>query len=404
MNFDISESERRFQEELRSWLEQNLPSEWKSDHPREPWTDARREIGRKWQARLAAGRYVAMDWPIAHGGRDATLGERIVLQGELVRARAPRLIGHVGLDLVGPALIVHGTPEQKGRYLEKIRTAEELWCQGFSEPNAGSDLGSLRTRAVLDGDDYVVSGQKVWTSVADVADRCFLLARTELAGGPAADRAGAGREPSKHGGISALLVDMKQPGITVRPLRQLTGEAEFNEVFFDQVRVPRANLVGKPGDGWKIAMGILAHERGPMWTFMFHAVIQQNFAHLLAEVKRRRHDGSALLRQKLAQAAIEVEIMRLLGCRSLTAGERGEELGPKTSLEKLFGSELSQRVHGLATDVLGSDGLLTSEDARAPWEGRFEKFFLFSRADTIMGGTSEVQRTVIARQLLGLPR
>jgi alkylation response protein AidB-like acyl-CoA dehydrogenase len=400
MNFDLSDAERRFQAELRAWLEKNLPDAWRSEHPKEPWTDERREIARNWQSRLAAGRYVAMDWPREHGGRDATLGERVVLQAELVRARAPRLIGHVGLDLVGPALISHGTAEQKARYLEKMRTAEELWCQGFSEPNAGSDLASLRTRAVLDGDDYVVSGQKVWTSVAEVADWCFLLARTELGEGSAAGT--EARAQTKHGTISALLVDMKQPGITVRPLRQMTGEAEFNEVFFDQVRVPRKLLVGRPGDGWKIAMGILAHERGPMWTFMFHAVIQENFGHLVGAVKDRRLAGSALVRQSLAQVAIEVEIMRLLGCRSLTADERGEELGPRTSLEKLFGSELSQRVHGLAAELLGADSLLTPDDPRAPWQGRFEKFFLFSRADTIMGGTSEVQRTVIARQLLGL--
>jgi alkylation response protein AidB-like acyl-CoA dehydrogenase len=391
MDFDLSENERRFRDELRAWLDRNLPDAWRSAHPKEPWTDARRELARRWQEKLAEGRYVALDWPVARGGRDASLAERIIVQTELIRARAPRIIGHVGLDLVGPALIEHGSEAQQKRYLESIRTARELWCQGFSEPNAGSDLGGLRTRAVLDGDHYVVSGQKVWTSVAEVADWCFLLARTDT-------------EVKKHAGISALLVDMKQPGIEVRPLRQITGEAEFNEVFFDNVRVPRENVVGKPGDGWKIAMGILAHERGPMWAFMFHGYMTEDLTQLLALAKRRGLDADPVIRQRLARAHTDVEIMRLLGCRSLTAESRGEPIGPKTSLEKLFGSELSQRVRELAMDVLGPRALYGMEDEHADWDGRWLRFYLFSRADTIMGGTSEVQRTVIAHQLLGLPR
>ncbi|MFM7141214.1 MAG: acyl-CoA dehydrogenase family protein [Alphaproteobacteria bacterium] len=391
MDFDLTDDERRFRDELRSWLDRNLPTEWRSRHPKEPWTDERRDLARRWQAKLAEGRYVALDWPVSWGGRDASIAERILVNTELLRARAPRLIGHVGLDLVGPAIIEHGTEEQKRRHLEPIRTASELWCQGFSEPGAGSDLGGLRTRAVLDGDEWVVSGQKVWTSVAEVADWCFLLARTDT-------------DAKKHAGISALLVDMKQPGITVRPLRQMTGEAEFNEVFFDQVRVPRANVVGKPGDGWKIAMGILAHERGPMWAFMFHGYISEDLTNLVALAKRRGLDADPRLRDRLARAWTDVEVMRLLGSRSLTAETRGEPIGPKTSLEKLFGSELSQRLRDLTMDVLGAEGLLGMEDDRADWEGRWQRFWLFSRADTIMGGTSEIQRQVIAHQLLGLPR
>ena len=391
MDFDLTESERLFRDELRQFLDANLPDSWRSRHPKEPWTDERRELARLWQAKLAEGRYVALDWPKQWGGREASLAERIIVQTELIRARAPRIIGHVGLDLVGPALIEHGTEAQKKRFLENMRTSKELWCQGFSEPNAGSDLGGLRTRAVLDGDHWVVSGQKVWTSVAECADWCFLLARTDA-------------DVKKHAGISALLVDMKQPGIDVRPLRQMTGEAEFNEVFFDNVRVPKENVVGKPGDGWKIAMGILAHERGPMWAFMFHGYMTEDLRELLALAKRKGLDRDPVFRQRLARAHGDIEIMRLLGCRSLTAESRGEHLGPKTSLEKLFGSELSQRVRELAMDVLGSDALVGMEDERAEWEGRWLRFYFFSRADTIMGGTSEVQRTVIAHQLLGLPR
>jgi alkylation response protein AidB-like acyl-CoA dehydrogenase len=391
MDFEPSERERRFRDELRDWLDRNLPDAWRSEHPKEPWDDATRALARVWQAKLAEGRYLAMDWPLAHGGREATLGERVILQTELVRARAPRLIGHVGLDLVGPALIAHGTPQQRERFLERMRTGDELWCQGFSEPGAGSDLAGLRTRADLDGDHWIVNGQKVWTSIAEVAEWCFLLARTDP-------------DAPKHAGISALLVDMKSPGITVRPLRQLTGEAEFNEVFFENVRVPRASIVGRPGDGWKAAMGILAHERGPMWTFMFHGVLAEDLARLTLLVRRSGRAAEPRLRQLLAAAHTEVEVMRLLGCRSLTAASRGEAIGPLTSLEKLFGSELSQRVRALAGEVLGANLLLDADDPRAEWQGRWVRSYLGSRADTIMGGTSEIQRGVIARQLLGLPR
>ena len=391
MDFELSPREVAFRDELRSWLAARLPDEWRSPHPKEPWSDATRDLARRWQSRLAEGRYVAMDWPIELNGRDATLGERIVLQQELMRARAPRILGHVGLDLVGPALIAHGTATQRARFLEPARTAAELWCQGFSEPGAGSDLGSLRTRAQLEGDHYVVNGQKVWTSVAEVADFCFLLTRTNP-------------DVRKHVGISALIVDMRTPGITVRPLHQLTGEAEFNEVFFDNVRVPRENLVGAEGDGWKIAMGILSHERGPMWAFMFHGYMSADLRQLIELARERGRHQDPLARQRLADAWVGVEIMRLLGARSLTAEGRGEHLGPRTSLEKLFGSELSQRVRELAMEILGPEALLAMDDPRAPWEGRWQRFHLFSRSETIMGGTSEIQRQVIAQQVLGLPR
>lgn len=391
MDFDLTDDEHAFQRELRAWLEANLPDEWRTEHPRESWTPRTREIARRWQARLAAERYVALGWPASRGGRQASLAERILLQTELLRARAPRLLGHVGLDLVGPALIAHGSDAQKHRHLDRIRNAEELWCQGFSEPGAGSDLASLSTRAERRGDTYVVNGQKVWTSIADVADWCFLLARTD----PAA---------SRHAGISVLLVDMRSPGIEVRPLRQLTGEAEFNEVFFENVAVPVPNRLGAEGSGWPIAMGILGHERGPMWTFLFHGHLREELDRLLALVRRGDAPESAILRQALAGAHIDLEIMRLLGCRGLTTHDRGGDPGPASSLEKLFGSEVSQRVRALCVDVLGPRALLASDDPRSPWGGRWVHSYLFSRADTLLGGTSEIQRSVIARQLLGLPR
>jgi len=390
MDFDLTDEERASRDELRGWLDRSLEPRWRTEHPREAWTPETRAIARRWQARLASGGYVALEWPRRFGGREASLGLRVLLQTELLRARAPRLLGHVGLDLVGPALIERGTEAQRSRYLERIRTGEELWCQGFSEPDAGSDLAALRTGAERRGETYVVNGQKVWTSVAEVADRCFLLARTD----PAAER---------HAGLSAMLVDMRSPGITVRPLRQLTGDIEFDEVFFEDVSVPAANLLGREGDGWSAAMSILGRERGPMWTFLFHGHLRQELDRLttLTRATRRADPG---LRQALAAAHIDVEIMRLLGCRGLTTQTRGGNPGPASSLEKLFGSRLSQRLRSLALDLLGTDALLASDDVRSPWGGRWMRSYLFSRADTIMGGTSEVQRSVIARQLLGLPR
>jgi len=389
VDFELDERERHFRDELRSWLAANLPEAWQTSHPREPWTEASRKIGRAWQERLARGRFVAVDWPEAWGGRGASVGQRIVLQTELLRARAPRLLGHVGLDLVGPALLARGSEAQRRRFLERMRTGEELWCQGFSEPGAGSDLASLATRAVRRGDAWVVDGQKVWTSIAEVADWCFLLARTDPSAG-------------KHAGISALLVDMRTPGITVRPLRQMSGEAEFNEVFFADVHVPAESLLGAEGDGWKIAMDILGHERGPMWTFLFHGHLRQEIHALLDLAQARGVGADAAVRQRLAALYVDVEVLRLLGCRSSTALARGESPGPRSSLEKLFGSELAQRLRSSAGELLGPDLLLHPDDPRAPWRGRFTRSYLHSRADTIMGGTSEIQRTVIARQLLKL--
>ncbi|MDG2306336.1 MAG: acyl-CoA dehydrogenase family protein [Candidatus Binatia bacterium] len=390
MDFDPTDDERAFQRDLRAWLDRNLPDAWRTEHPREPWTAETREIARQWQARLASERYVALGWPAASGGREASLGTRILLQTELLRARAPRLLGHVGLDLVGPALIAHGSDAQKRRHLDRMRTGEEFWCQGFSEPGAGSDLASLATRAERRDDNYIVNGQKVWTSVADVADWCFLLARTD----PSA---------SKHAGISVLLVDMRSPGIEVRPLRQLTGDAEFNEVFFDDVSVPVSNRLGAEGAGWSVAMGILSHERGPMWTFLFQGHLRHEFDRLVALVRARGESEAPLLRQALAAAHIDLQIMRLLGCRGLTTDQRGGNPGPASSLEKLFGSQVSQRLRALSVKTLGPEALLASDDPRSPWEGRWLRSYLYSRAETLLGGTSEIQRSVIARQLLGLP-
>jgi alkylation response protein AidB-like acyl-CoA dehydrogenase len=271
---------------------------------------------------------------------------------------------------------------------------DELWCQGFSEPGAGSDLAALKCKAERDGDDYVVSGQKVWTSNADIADWCFLLCRTEP-------------DQPKHKGISLLLVDMKTPGITVSPLTQMTDDAEFCEVFFEDVRVPAANLIGAPGAGWGIAMGIVAHERGPMWTFDFQRKIRRSLSQLIERVREHPATRGALaeptVRQRLAQAHIEVELLRLSGYRSLTTLLRTGHPGPESSLEKVMGSETDQRLQELAMGLFGPYGALR-EGPHALGGGAVPRAFLYARSETIMGGTSEIQRNVVAQRILGLPR
>jgi alkylation response protein AidB-like acyl-CoA dehydrogenase len=277
--------------------------------------------------------------------------------------------------------------------LKPLLSGDEWWCQGFSEPGAGSDLGGLRCRGERQGDEFVVNGQKVWTSHAEVADWCFLLCRTEA-------------EAAKHKGISLLLVDMRSPGITVRPLTQMTGDAEFCEVFFEDVRVPAANMIGAPGAGWQIAMGILQHERGPVWTFTFQRRIRRSLEQLVAAARAGRSTkglGDPLIRQRLAQSFIDVEILKLIGYRSLTQILRTGHPGPESSLEKIIGSETDQRLQETAMGLFGPFAIL-AEDVRSIDDGAVGRAYMYSRSETIMGGTSEIQRNVIAQRILGLPR
>ena len=395
MDFSFSPSELGFAETARAWLEANLPAAWRRDHC---WTRVEDPmwltVARDWQRRLFDGGWAAISWPREQGGRGATVVERWFFDQALDQVGAPRPPAQSYVDLIGPALLAHGTPAQRQRFLTPMVNGDELWCQGFSEPGAGSDLASLRTRAERRGDEYVVNGQKVWTSHADIADRCFLLCRTE-ADGP------------KHKGLSLLLVDMKTPGITVRPLRQMTDDAEFCEVFFEDVRVPAENLLGAPGAGWAIAMGIVQHERGPMWTFVFQRKIRRSLAQLVQLLREHPASGDALrdplVRQRLAQAHIEVELLRLSGYRSLTTLLRSGHPGPESSLEKVLGSETDQRLQDLALELFGPYGALR-EGESALAAGAVPRQFLYARSETIMGGTSEIQRNVIAQRILGLPR
>ncbi len=395
MDFSFSPADLAFADDARAWLEQNLPAAWRRDHC---WTRVEDpmwiQVARDWQRILHDGGWAAISWPREHGGRGATVVERWFFDQALDQVGAPRPPAQSYVDLIGPALRAHGSEAQRERFLTKMINGDELWCQGFSEPGAGSDLASLRTRAERRGDEYVVNGQKVWTSHADIADWCFLLCRTEA-------------DAPKHKGLSLLLVDMKTPGITVRPLQQMTDDAEFCEVFFEDVRVPAENLIGTPGSGWGIAMGIVQHERGPMWTFIFQRKIRRSLTQLLQLVREHAATRDALrdplVRQRLAQAHIEVEILRLSGYRSLTTLLRTGHPGPESSLEKVLGSETDQRLQALALQLFGPYGALRAGE-HALADGGFARHFLYASSETIMGGTSEIQRNVIAQRILGLPR
>ena len=393
MDFSLSQKEVAFAREVRAWLETNLPQEWRKDRL---WTRADDPswdvVARVWQRKLLEGGWGAISWPPEWGGRGATVIERWLFDEELDRAGAPRPYGAASVDMIGTAILHHGSEAQRERFLRPLLRAEEIWCQGFSEPGAGSDLGGLATRAERNGDEFVVSGQKVWTSYANVADWRFLLCRTE-------------HEQAKHRGLSLLLVDMKSAGIEVRPLKQITANSEFCEVFFDAVRVPVANLLGAGGSGWQIAMGILAHERGPVWTFGFQRGIRRSFQRITETAKRRcgGRVSDPLLRQRLAQAHIEVDVLRLFGYRSLTRWLRTGKPGVESSMEKVLGSETDQRLQQLALEIIGPHAALW-RGSHAAEGGDFCNAYLYSRSETIMGGTSEIQRNIIAQRILGLPR
>jgi len=394
MDFSYSTDQLAFRDELRAWLEERrsagaIPS---LDVPS---LDEQVAEGRRWQGELAAGRWCGVHWPKEFGGRGVGLIEQIILQEELARIGSPQLVNLLALSMVGPLIIEHGTEEQKRRYLEPILTAGELWCQGYSEPGAGSDLAAVATRAERDGDSYVINGQKVWTSYAQYAELCILLARTD-AGGP------------KHKGLTLMVLDMRQPGVEVRPLRQMNGDSEFNELYLEDVRVPVRNVVGEEGRGWQMAVALLMHERA---TLTFQRQLQSRVA--LAELRRfaREFDtrganaaSDPVVRQRVAQAYIESEAMRLTALRHLTRQLRGGAPGPEGSMEKLFWSEMFQRMLEVPLEIAGPYAQLAPEDERAPMQGRWPHLYLYSRGRTIAAGTSEIQRGIIAQRVLGLPK
>ena len=391
MNFEFSEKDEAFRKDVRAWLERHVPADLrgKSFAASRADKDEVRRL-RAWQKTMYGAGYVGMDWPVEFGGKGATLVDQLILFQEMARAESPQFVNRGGLSMLGPTLMKHGTPAQQKRFLNNILTADEMWCQGFSEPNAGSDLANLQTRAVRDGDHFVVNGQKVWTSMAHVADWCFLLVRTDSAA-------------AKHKGISFLLVDMTSPGITLRPLRQLTGEAEFNEVFFDNVRVPADNLVGKLNEGWGVAITTLAYERD-LLTFIRHISLRNALHRLLKLTRARGRGADPVLRQKIAQLWIGEQALQLNGYRSLTRILRGGQPGPEGSTSKLFWSQLDQELALTATEVIGPYSQIAEGSPWAPDDGQWEFYELLARGSGIRAGTSEILRNILGERVLGLPK
>lgn len=396
MNFNDSPEEARFRRDLREWLRAHLPAGWGRTVFEPEDEDERAHFRLEWEKALYRGGWNGISWPKEYGGRGASLMEQGIFAEEMALANAPEGINIIGRNLTGPTLIHYGTEEQKQRFLPKILSCEEVWCQGFSEPNAGSDLASLRCKAERDGDHFVVNGQKIWTSFAQYSQWCFALVRTD----PAAP---------KHAGISFLLIDMASPGITLRPLKQISGENEFNETFFDNVRVPVENLVGELNAGWKIAMTTLAYERGPEDALGRQIRFKQEIDRLLevaSSVKRMGRSAlqDPVLRDKLAKSIVDLEVMRLNCLRSFSKLLRGGPRGADASMMKLYWSHVAQEAYETAMEVLGPLGVLEAADPLAPAAGRYSLSFLQSRAFTIYSGSSEVQRNIIGERVLGLPR
>ena len=391
MQLSFTPAEQEFRNRLRQWLEQNTPRE--SAAP-VPGSDEEVAFLRSWQQALYRAGWCGLTWPKRYGGQGAGFVEQVIYDEEMARAQAPELINKVGVNNVGPTLIAHGTDEQRRRFLSKILSAEDIWCQLFSEPGAGSDLASLRTRAERDGDGYRLTGQKVWTSYAHFSRWAICLARTSA-------------DAAKHKGITYFIVDMQASGIGIRPLRQLTGSAEFNEVFLDAVYVPRELVIGRENEGWQIAMNTLAHERGTGYLFKEQVkakIAVDRLAELVRERARRGIPVHRALREEVVRAYVRVEILRLLNLDTMTRLSRGQAPGAESSLKKEFWTRLVQHLHETTLAVEGPHSQLMAGDAHAIDGGRWQQMFLYSRSQSISGGTSEVQMNIIASRLLTLPR
>ena len=387
MDFQFSEEQQQFRVELRAWLKENLERPW-IEELRDPNNDEKKlfDIRRSWQGKLNEAGYLGIHWPKEWGGRGLTVVEQAIFSAESIHA--PPIASRVGINLLGPALIHHATEKQRRRFIPKMLSGEEVWCQGFSEPDAGSDLAALRTRAVPDGEDFRLEGQKVWTTFAPWSDWIFVLARTD--------------PDDRYGGITFFLFSLHQAGIEVRPIRQITGESEFGEVFFNGALAKREHIVGGIGEGWKIAMTVLAYERGSM--SLAHLA---HFDHYLKDLVQGLREKGALkrtdVREKIARLLVEKEVLRANGYRTLATLASGQAPGPEASLEKIFWSEYSKRLADAALDLLGLQAqlLVRSPYARAHMDWAQEA--LYSRAVTIYAGSSEIQRNIISKRILKLP-
>ena len=389
MDFAFSPADERYRQQVRQWLGEHHPGIPPGPHGSAAWL----QWARHWQRCAYEAGYVGLGWPQQYGGVAGSLTQQVILTQELVRARTPQFVGQMGLRMLGPTLLHYGSEAQRQRYLPRILRAEEIWCQGYSEPNAGSDLASLQTQAVEDGDDFVVNGQKIWTSGAHYADFCFLLVRTDP-------------HAPKHRGISYLLVDMRSPGITVKPLKQMTGTAHFNETFFENVRVPKENLVGALNRGWYHATTTLAYER----TLLANSArTELFFEDMLALAGRSIYQGlpatkHAVMRQTIAQLKIETEIAKLLFYRNLTTELRGDIPGPEASIMKLYSTELNHRICDTALDLMGPYAALWHDSKYVVDDGMWQYEHMYTRGLIIGGGTSQIQKNIIGERALGLPK
>ena len=385
MDLEFAPELAAFRAEAAEWLETQLSGPFRALRGLNNHVDLIQER-RSWEAALGVARWSCIGYPQEYGGRAASVGEQVIFAEEYARARAPARIGHIGVELAGPTLLAFGTPEQQNRFLPDIAAGRAIWCQGYSEPNAGSDLANVRTRARLEGDTYWVEGHKIWTSMGAIADWCFVLCRTQ---------------PESVGsrGLSFLLVPIRQPGITVRPIRQMTGESEFCEVFFDGARAALADRIGAEGDGWKVAMGLLGFERG-ISTLAQQMQFRNEFTEVIRIAKENGRVSDPLIRQRLADAHVGLKIMRYNALRMLSGSDQGQ-LSPAAYTYKLYWSMWHRRLGELAMDVLGPRAEIGVDAERFP---ALTHLFLMSRADTIYAGTNQIQRNLIAERALGLPR
>jgi alkylation response protein AidB-like acyl-CoA dehydrogenase len=389
VDFRFSPEDEAFRQEVRTWLKENLTGEYAAlGGAGGPADEQGWEVRREWERRLGQAGWIGLGWPPEVGGRGATITQQLIFNEEYARANAPARVSFFGEGLLGPTVIAFGTDEQKGRFLPPILRAEELWCQGFSEPDAGSDLANVKARAVLDGDEWVVNGQKVWTTLAHHSDWIFALCRTDP-------------DAPKHKGISFLLCPMHQPGIEVKPLKQMSGSAEFNEVFFTDARTPADMVLGAVNEGWKVAMGTLGFERGT--AFLAQQLrFEQECQGVVDFAKKHGLAGNPLVRQRLADAWIGVQIMKYNGFRTLTKLLATGSPGPEASVSKLYWSSWHVRLGELETELAGPwSEVLADRPYRLD---EFQSTFLLSRAETIYTGSSEIQRNIIGERVLGLPR
>ena len=384
MDLNLTDDQLAFRDEVRRWLDANVPADIRTDGSQESF-----EEHRAWEKTLFEAGYAAIHWPKAYGGRDADLLTQAIFQEEYFRAKAPDRINVLGLGLAGPTLMVYGTPEQQERWLPKILSAEEIWCQGFSEPDAGSDLAALRTTAVREGDEFIVNGQKIWTSLGRYGDWIFTLVRTD-------------KDAPKHKGISFLMIPMDSPGIEVRPIVQINNDAGFSEVFFTDVRVPAENLVGELNDGWRIAMTTLGFERAT--GLGAHVRFSRDLRELVGLVKSMGLDSDPVYRDQVTKLYVDTEVYRHNMYRTLTRLASGKPIGPEASLNKLYWSEMEARTYETGIQAMGELAELTPQADAAPDKGHWQKSYWYSRASCIYAGTSEIQKNIISERVLGLPK